>query len=294
MPPDVETQIVEQPVVEATPALLGSTDPTAAMGRAIEMAELLDRVVRDRGLARTFGESERAFYEWPAWQILATWLQVTAVVVWTRRIDDGWEARAEARRLDGAILGASEAMCSASERGRRHASDHDRRAMAQVRAQRNALRSAIGFIPALAGLDVSDPDAPATRKQVVALHTLAGELAWDHEESHNRAGVETFRDLTREQAATLLDTWSELVDTETARERADDPADEHAVDAEAPLPGATLDQAWAAAIAHRGSRLAVLQAALERWPERNGVSTSSLSLEDVLELAGDPIKVDAS
>jgi hypothetical protein len=264
----------DEPDLSPALGLLGTTDPHAAIARAIEMAELLDKVVRDRGLARTFGESDRAFYEWPAWQILGTWLGLSCIVVWTKPLADGWEARAEARRLDGTVLGAAEAMCSASEKGRQRSSAHDVRAMAQVRAQRNALRSAIGFLPALAGLDVSDPDAPATRKQIVALHTLAGQRGWDHAESHRRAGVDSFRDLSREAAASLLDEWSTLTrdaDTDQADATVDAPSDDR-------------EELLALAVEAYGGRVPLLRAAIDRSPTRGGLALSSLSVEDLSAL----------
>ncbi|HXF73110.1 MAG TPA: hypothetical protein VNO79_10930 [Actinomycetota bacterium] len=194
-------------------ALLGDT-PEAVLQRASELAEALARVVRDRGLALRFGDAERDFLTLHAWQVLGAFVGVAAVVERTTPLPggDGYEARAVVRTRDGVEVAAGEGMCSRRERNWRAATDHSLRAMAQTRALRRALQGALGWIPGLAGMDVSDPTAPATRRQVVALHTLASELGWDDEERHARAGVPSFNDLTREQAGELLEAWSALLE----------------------------------------------------------------------------------
>lgn len=194
-------------------ALLGD-DPEAVLARATELADALARVVRDRGLALRFGDAERDFLTLHAWQVLGAFVGLAAVVERTGPLPDGsgYEARAVVRTRDGVEVAAGEGMCSRSERNWRGATDHSLRAMAQTRALRRALQGALGWIPGLAGMDVADPTAPATRRQVVALHTLATELGWDAEERHARAGVASFNDLTREQAGELLEAWSRLVE----------------------------------------------------------------------------------
>jgi hypothetical protein len=190
--------------------LFGTTNPETILRRTEELAGSLAMALRDRDLARRYGDGDRHFIMIEGWQLVGTFLGVSARTTWTRRLEDssGWEARAEAVTADGRVLGAADAMCQRTEPGRRSQTEHAIRAMAQVRARRGALRSVLAFVPAIGGLDLSDPDAPATRRQVVALHTLAGERGWDHDEAHSRAGVGSFNELTREQAAALIDAWS--------------------------------------------------------------------------------------
>jgi hypothetical protein len=52
-----------------------------------------------------------------------------------------------------------------------------------------------------------NPDAPATPNQVGELHRLSKEFGWTDDERHQRAGVGSFRDLTKQQASDLIDAW---------------------------------------------------------------------------------------
>ncbi|HXF72523.1 MAG TPA: hypothetical protein VNO79_07950, partial [Actinomycetota bacterium] len=210
---------IEPAAAPARLALLGE-EPAEVLARARELADALARVVRERGLALRFGEAERDFLTLHAWQVLGAFVGVSAVVCETRPLEDrqGWEARAVVRDGAGREIAAGEAMCSRAEANWRRATDHALRAMAQTRAMRRALQGALGFIPGLAGMDVADPTAPATRRQVVALHTLASELGWDDEERHARAGVGSFNELSREQAGELLEAWSRLLEERAAAE----------------------------------------------------------------------------
>ncbi len=72
-------------------------------------------------------------------------------VAWSRPLENGWEARAEARTLDGRVVGAAEAMCTRSERNWASRDDFAIRAMAQTRATSRALRGPLGFVMTLAG-----------------------------------------------------------------------------------------------------------------------------------------------
>lgn len=165
---------------------------------------------------RVTGQAD--FYHLPAWQLLASTYGLVPYVVWSREIgSDGYEARAEVRIVaNGQPVGAAEAMCTKRENGKKYASDHDLRAMAQSRAQRNALRSVLGAALVMAGFDFADPEAPATKDQVRAIWTLAGKQGYEHDTVHEMLGVESVKDLTREEAAEVIDRWSVLVDDEDA------------------------------------------------------------------------------
>jgi hypothetical protein len=267
----------------AAPALFGTSDPAAIVERMGDVAGVLMQAVRERGLSRRYGDAEREFLHIEAWQFLGSLLNVWAVVRWTRRLEDppGWEARAEAVAGDGRILGAGEGMCLRTEPGRRTATEQAIRAMAQVRARRGALRSVLAFVAAIGGLDLADPDAPVTRAQVVALHTLAGKQGYSREEAHGRAGVASFNDLTREQAADLLEAWSEL-----PGDSAGNVAPEAAVDPE--LAELSLEELWERAVARYGSRVRVLSAYVERFGAgEGGLSAGDLTESELWELLRD-------
>ena len=85
-------------------------------------------------------------------------LGVFPFTVWTRKLEDGWEARVEARTLDGRVVGAAESMCARSERRWRNADDYAIRSMAATRATSKALRQPLGFVMHLAGFDATPAD----------------------------------------------------------------------------------------------------------------------------------------
>jgi hypothetical protein len=78
-------------------------------------------------------------------------LGVFPVVVWTKPLENGWEARVEARTLAGDLVGAAEAECRRDEPTWAKRADYALRSMAQTRATSRALRGPLGFIVVLAG-----------------------------------------------------------------------------------------------------------------------------------------------
>lgn len=284
---DLERQ-ADVGAIAAGQILFGTSDEMEILERSVRVADTLMKVVHDRGLAFRF--NDRDWYGAATYQLLGTFFGLTAELEWCRPLADraGWEARSVVRGPDGRTLGAAEAMVDRSERNWAKAPDHAVRAMAQVRAQRRAYASVLGFVLAVAGYDVADPSAPATRRQVTALHTVATELGWDDDERHVRAGVESFNDLTRSEAGELLEAWSpseRRSDVETSSRAPEPTRATNAAESLTPSRSSGgLDQAWSLAIAVYGSRVAVLRAALERWPSDRGISASSLGVGELEEL----------
>src|SRR5262249_6052329 len=89
------------------------------------------------------------------WTLLGSMLGLLPYVVWTRRLDDGWEARVEARTLDGRPVAAAEAECLRSERKWSNADDYAVRSMAQTQAGSKALRQPVGVVMELAGFNAT-------------------------------------------------------------------------------------------------------------------------------------------
>jgi hypothetical protein len=277
-------------------ALFGTRDPQEIVERSVHVADVLMRVVQDRGLAFRF--NDRDWYGLGCYQTLAAFFSVTTEPDWVRPLIDGsgWEARFIVRAPDGRVLGAGEGMVSREERNWKTSTEHSIRAMSQVRAQRRALQSVLGFVVQLAGYEISDPGAAATRRQVTALHTRATELGWNDEERHQYAGVESFNDLTRAEAGKLLDAWAVDTGAQTSRSPGHSAADagsqpsgsrEPVYSSESSDPSglsASLDEAWSRAIEIYGSRVAVLQEHLRRWPSDRGVQASSVTLVELIEL----------
>ena len=80
------------------------------------------------------GRSEHLMIE--AWTTVGSTLGISPYVVWSKPLPggNGWEARAEARTVDGRIVGAAEAMVTREERNWTRAEDYALRSMAQTRA----------------------------------------------------------------------------------------------------------------------------------------------------------------
>jgi hypothetical protein len=117
-------------------------------------------------------------------------------IVWSRPVEDGWEARAEVVTVDGRVIGAGEGMCTCGERNWARRDPYALRSMAQTRAMSKALRVPLAWVMALTGHPVtpaeemdtrareSEPtplpswarpaDARAAGQTVVALLTAAG------------------------------------------------------------------------------------------------------------------------
>src|SRR5690349_4140051 len=98
MPPEIEqAEVVEGELVPATidhttaVTLFRSDDPAIVIARATDMANALARVIRDQKLYARIAGKEHVLVE--GWTLAGTLLGVFPVLVWTRKLEDGWEAR---------------------------------------------------------------------------------------------------------------------------------------------------------------------------------------------------------
>jgi hypothetical protein len=285
---------------DALSQIVGTGDTQAALDQVERNVNTIIEVARRRGFVTRFelqnkrtGETKiTEFYGFPAWHLLAMTYGVTPVVEWTKPVDGGYAARAVAQTRDGQIVGAAEAVCLRREPRREQMPDHSLLALAQTRAMRNALRSAFASALVLAGFDVPNPEAPATREQVGLLHQLERELGWSHEEGHRMAGVGSYTELTREQAAETIELWKELLEMKASdgplgsgpEDQAEgEPAQADARHGEGRRPSkagppppepaepeedvpATPEQ-WDRALRLHGSKVKILRMVRERYPE---------------------------
>lgn len=129
--------------------LFRTDDPSQVLAAAREVAEALKGALDEGGMVQRIRDNEHVKID--GWQTLGSMLGVSAHTVWSRPIENGWEAKAEARTLDGRAVGAAEAMCTRSERTWASRDDYALRSMAQTRAMSKALRGPLGFIITLAG-----------------------------------------------------------------------------------------------------------------------------------------------
>lgn len=169
-----------EPVPAAAPpsTLFGTDDPSEVIVRAGKVAASLKSVLTAQHMVQRIQGKEYVKVE--GWQTLGSMLGVVPVVVWTRPVDGGWEARVEARTADGRVVGAAESMCVEAEGGNwgAKATSNARRSMAQTRAVSKALRGPLGFVVTLAGYQATpaeemprdepvQPAAPADTSPVI-------------------------------------------------------------------------------------------------------------------------------
>jgi hypothetical protein len=137
--------------------LFHTDDPVEVVAKASRIADALAPVLRDKDMLTQISGKKHVRVE--GWQTLGAMLGVVPVVVWTRPIANtertgkghDWEARVEARTLDGRVIGAAEAMCTRDETRWQNADDYAVRSMAQTRATSKALSGPLRFIVTLAG-----------------------------------------------------------------------------------------------------------------------------------------------
>jgi len=168
-PETIEAEVAEELTTAlevAAPApvnLFRTDDPTEVIRRATAVAETLKDVLVKQGLISRIKDREHVRVE--GWTLCGTMLGVFPVCTWTRKVEDGWEARVEARTLSGAVVGAAEAECLRSENTWKSRDDYALRSMAQTRATSKAMRQPLGFIVQLAGFDPTPAEEMGTTEQ---------------------------------------------------------------------------------------------------------------------------------
>ena len=133
--------------------LFGAHNALAVIDAATAMAQPLAHIIEEQKLYTDIRGRRHVRVE--GWALLGSMLGVFPVVCWSRPLEDGWEARVEARTRDGAIVGAAEAECLRSEGTWRDRDDYALRSMAQTRATSKALRLPLGFVIQLAGFETT-------------------------------------------------------------------------------------------------------------------------------------------
>lgn len=217
-----ELAVVAQPERNPNLAVFGTDDPVEVIQKATRVADALKSVIVSKGLAKRLGSGSQEYVEIGGWQTCGAMLGVYPFVEWTRKTEDGWEARCVIRR-GGVEIGAAESQCTRLERNWKTRDDFALRSMAQTRATSKALRSVLGFIMVLAGYKDTPaeemvPNSPqesqakpkvnrfagvfAAIKELVALDPTKAPLATDtgrHEALQALYGHPSFNDMTDEQ-----------------------------------------------------------------------------------------------
>ena len=169
-----------------TRTLFRVTDPVEVLDEAARVAGALKGAIDAGGMVQKIGRNEHVRVE--GWQTLGSMLGIAPYVVWTRKIEDGWEARAEARTVDGRVVSAAEAMVTTRERNWKDAEEYAVRSMAQTRAISKALRGPLSFVVTLAGYSGTPaeemsgvpaevaPELPAWAQDIGDVNPVATEL----------------------------------------------------------------------------------------------------------------------
>ena len=159
-------------IPETSIGLWKADDFTGVIHEATQAADALGAVVKDRKLTVKIQGRHHVLVE--GWTLLGTMLGVQPYVVWSKPLYRGgsadgdppdlvgWEARVEARTLDGRVIRAAEAQCTRQERTWRTRDDYALRSMAQTRAVSKALRLPLGFVMSIAGYEATPAEEMPT------------------------------------------------------------------------------------------------------------------------------------
>jgi hypothetical protein len=150
----IEGEVISREIVPAQQSvtLFQTDDPEEVVVRATKIAGALANVIRKQKLATNIQGKEYVRVE--GWTLLGSMLGVFPVETWTKPLENGWEARVEARRGDQ-VIGAAEAMCTRDEKRWKDADEYAIRSMAQTRATAKAMRLPLSFVMQLAGYAVT-------------------------------------------------------------------------------------------------------------------------------------------
>jgi len=223
------TELVVATPSPAIATLFGSESPDEIITKVAETAHALANVIAKQKLSVSI--SGRKYVRVEGWTLLGTLCGVFPVLEWTRRLENGWEARVEARTLSGATVGAAEAMCLRSERSWATRDDYALRSMAQTRATSKALRQPLGFVVSMAGFDATPyeemppPEATvveAAPRQVGPVQAPAsaasGPIATEKTANYVRALISQLDKAGTIAKDTLLEAIGEEYGTEDPRE----------------------------------------------------------------------------
>src|SRR5262245_51350699 len=114
--------------IRPVPALFDPQTPAETVTTATAYATVLAQGIEKRKLYTTIGSSKHVRVE--GWQLLATMLGLRPNVVWTKPLENGWEARVEVCDREGEIRGSGEAMCTRDEKTWKNRDEYAIRSMA--------------------------------------------------------------------------------------------------------------------------------------------------------------------
>jgi len=158
----------------AQDALAPVQEPDQVLELAHRAARALVRAVSQNEAQYVVQLGQNRHLRFEAWQTLGAFFSMSAIIQWTRPLENGWEARAVVRRGEH-IVSAAEAQCTTDEPGWSSKPSFQLRSMAQTRAAAKALRQALAWVVVLAGYQPTP--AEEVEGAAVPLNTFAADTA---------------------------------------------------------------------------------------------------------------------
>lgn len=149
---DESKELTTQP--QAQVQLFGTSEPGGVIAKAREVAKQLAPIVDTCKLFNMIGGRKHVRAE--GWTTMVAMLGVFPQEEYARKSADSpltYESRILLKTIDGKVVGAGEALCSAAEKNWAGKDEYAIKSMAQTRAVGKACRLSFSWIMALAGYD---------------------------------------------------------------------------------------------------------------------------------------------
>ncbi len=160
---DLNTQIVPQAneVVKF--------DPEQDIKQGQKAAKALMQVIE---ITKPLKLGGKTYLYFEHWQTIAKFFRMTVGTEWVKPTENGYEAKAVVYQ-NGQIVGGAEASCNKDEANWKSKPDFQLKSMAQTRAMGKALRSILGYIPVLAGIEATpaeemNHDTPTNQESAIS------------------------------------------------------------------------------------------------------------------------------
>ena len=126
-------------------------DPEQDIKQGQKAAKALMKVVE---ITKPLKLNGKTYLYFEHWQTMAKFFRITVGIESTTKLENGYEAKSIVYQ-NGTIIGGAEASCLRDEANWKTKPEFQLKSMAQTRAMAKALRSILGYIPVLAGIEAT-------------------------------------------------------------------------------------------------------------------------------------------
>lgn len=126
-------------------------DPDQDIKQGQKAAKALMKVVE---ITKPLKLNGKTYLYFEHWQTMAKFFRMTVGIEKTTKLENGYEAKSMVYQ-NGTIIGGAEASCLRDEVNWKGKPEFQLKSMAQTRAMAKALRSILGYIPVLAGIEAT-------------------------------------------------------------------------------------------------------------------------------------------